>query len=487
MKTPWFPLSLGLAACAPAPEIVIEISDTPLARVSDRYLSFAIDSGQLVGGEFWNPDPSDPEAEIPIDPFPFDDPTLRRMTEALHPAMLRLGGTAADRIYYDLEGTVTEPPEGYSLVLTPEQWEAAAAFVTDLDLSLLFTLNAGAGPRDAGGAWDPGQALPLITDATARGLPIEAWELGNEVNGFLLLLGVSLDPEGYARDLATLRAALDTIDPGAKVAGPSSAYWPETGEFIGFADRLMDLAPPLDVVTWHYYPTQSERCPVATRPADPETMLQAATLDEVSIWAEEVEAGRDRGAPGAEVWLGESGNAQCGGQPGVSDRFAGGFWWLDQLGQLAARGQAHAVRQTLSGSDYGLLSDDGAFDPRPDYWTSVLWQRRMGPQVLPVSAGGGLRAYAHCDREGGVTVAVINPTDAPIRVGLSTEGPLEAWVLTADALSDLEVKLNGEPLPTTAGELPELAPEAVRRSLEWPARSYGYLRAPEARLSTCGG
>src|SRR5919201_613535 len=113
--------------------------------------------------------------------------------------------------------------------------------------------------------------------------------------------------------------------------------------------------------------------------SSPGTTTRSSRVD--SRWAQLVERARTQYSPGAEVWLGESGNAQCGGEPGVSDALAGTLWWVDQLGALARRGQRVVFRQTLVGSDYGLL-DDQTLDPRPDYWASILWKRVMGTKVL---------------------------------------------------------------------------------------------------------
>ena len=64
---------------------------------------------------------------------------------------------------------------------------------------------------------------------------------------------------------------------------------------------------------------------------------------------------RDAYQPSADAWLSETGNAQCGGEPIILYRFAPSFWWLDQLGVLAKHNVKVVVRQTLAGSDYGLV------------------------------------------------------------------------------------------------------------------------------------
>ena len=84
---------------------------------------------------------------------------------------------------------------------------------------------------------------------------------------------------------------------------------------------------------------------------------------------------------------------------------------------MARRGQSVVVRQTLSGSDYGLI-DDTNLEPNPSYWASWLWKRLMGTRVLAAGAQPATPAmgiYAHCTppgapdhQPGAVTVAAVN-------------------------------------------------------------------------------
>ena len=71
----------------------------------------------------------------------------------------------------------------------------------------------------------------------------------------------------------------------------------------------------MGVFTWHYYPTQSERCALTTSPSSPEANLMPSVLDEIEIGAAEVEALRDAYAPQTPLWLGESGTPSAGASP----------------------------------------------------------------------------------------------------------------------------------------------------------------------------
>ena len=94
----------------------------------------------------------------------------------------------------------------------------------------------------------------------------------------------------------------------------------------------------------------------------------------------------------------ETGHALYGGEPGLSDTYLSSIWWLDQLGLLAREGVSRVFRQSLVGSDYGLIDQD-SFEPRPDYYASFLWKKLMGDSVfrapLVERQDGKIRAYHH--------------------------------------------------------------------------------------------
>jgi hypothetical protein len=286
-------------------------------------------------------------------------------------------------------------------------------------------------------------------------------------------------------------------------AAPSSAYWPVAGELLPLYGDFMSKGGggPIDIVTWHYYPQQSRRCLLATRRASPDRMFERSTLDEIDKWAARVELVRDTYAKGKPVWLGETGNAQCGGEPGVSDAFVSGFWWLDELGRVARRGQQVLVRQTLSGSNYGLI-DDETLTPRPDYWTAVLWRRLVGERVLDASPGPDplLRVYAHCARAdaldaapGALTLAVLNLARwSSVSLVLDAFGDTaDVYELSSADVTSSEIRLNGVTLTAAGdGSPPPLAPSVVKRDAGGlrarlgPA-AYGFVVLPGAAARAC--
>ncbi len=463
---------------------VIDTSE-PIHRVAPEYLSFSIDTSQVVGGKWWNPDAEVKEmgsGSMPAEVFDFDRERLDLLTSALAPAYLRIGGSEADKAYNDLDGDAISSPEGYESILTRERWDRVAAFSRRNGLRLIFTLNAGPAARDPDGAWLGDNAAELIEYTARQGYPVDVWELGNELNLFWYHYGLGgrVSATQYARDLGRLRAILDRHMPEARIGGQGAAFWPIVGEpaglLFGFTPAYLRAAGDVvDLVNWHYYPQQSRRGPVAVRKATPSRLLEPANLDEAGHWARELRRLRDAHAPGKPIWLGETGNAQYGGEPGVSDVYVGGLWWLDQLGLLAVSGHSVVVRQTLSGLDYGMI-DSESLEPRPDYWNSLLWKRLMGDEVYAVEArpeheggdAGKLRIYAHSGTagDGSVAVLMINlDPERSARVELPHFTGLRHTlypVQTPDVLGR-ELRLGGRRLELAPGPaLPEIAgrPEA---------------------------
>lgn len=166
---------------------------------------------------------------------------------------------------------------------------------------------------------------------------------------------------------------------------------------------------------------------------------------------------RDRYFPNAELWTGETGSAQCGGQERLSDRFASCFWWADQLGLGALAGQSVMIRQSLIGGEYGLI-DRLSLKPRPDYWLSWLWKSLMGTEVFEVANHHHLlRCYCHSTpaniARNGRTLLLINLSAKPINIQPSCFGKLQQqYVLTAAKLNSKKLLINGRKPKFQKGE-----------------------------------
>ena len=422
----------------------------PIHRVDRRYLSWSIDISVFAGGLWWEGS-SRARGGIGtsrLAPLALHTKKLNRLVRALGPAYLRIGGSEADKVHY-FEAPDNDPD---ALVMTREQWDELHEFLRRHQLKLFFTCKYGLFQRSEHGHWDGSELERLLAYSRDRDYHIDVFELGNELNAYWAFHGLRSQPgpRKLAQDYRSFIALVKRYYPDARICGPGSAFWPRLGETIrpisNITPRLLqELEGELDIVDWHYYPFQSERSPVHTRRPRRKNMLDPASYAYFERYSVELARLRDRHQPRAELWTGESGSAQCGGQPYRSDRFVSGFWWADQLGQGARLGQSVMVRQALVGGDYGLV-DRLTLKARPDYWVSWLWQQLMGRNVYPVSSSSpSLRAYLHSSaRREGYSLLLINVDERPVPVTLQGLGAeTSRFVVTANRLVSKKVSING--------------------------------------------
>src|SRR6185312_10643699 len=204
-----------------------------------------------------------------------------------------------------------------------------------------------------------------------------------------------------------------------------------------------------DIFSYHTYPAASIRCAsmgsAAQTTAD--SALSEAWLSRTDrSYAYYVTGLRDRCEPAAPIWITETADAACGGNP-WANTFLDTFRYLDQMGRLARRGVDVIFHNTLASSEYGLL-DQNTFIPRPNYWAALLWRRLMGTTVLDAGPSReGLHLYAHClrGRAGGVALLAINNSRTESSA-IDLDASSERYTLAGADLQSGDVTLNGEPL-----------------------------------------
>ena len=424
----------------------------PVAEVDECYLSFSLDISVVAGGFWWEGSAGTRRGlgTLRIPPLDLNSTKLDTLTRALAPAYLRVGGSEADKIHY-FAAPAAEPN---SLVLTQSMWDNLHQFLQRNGLKFAFTVKYGLFERKQHGQWCASEVEKLLQYSQARGYRIDVCELGNELNAYWAFHGLRSQPRAFtlAVDYDRFARVIRQYLPAARIIGPGSAFWPKLGETIRpfsnitrkFLEVCREHQTPLDIVDWHYYPFQSQRAPVRTRTATRSSMLKPRALNDFAKYSRELRAWRDEYFPTAELWTGETGSAQCGGQPKLSDRFISCFWWADQLGQGALEGQKVMIRQSLVGGEYGLI-DRLTHKPRPDYWLSWLWKSLMGTRVFAVECPHHmLRAYCHDTPGGGKTLLLINLSARPLQPRIAGFGtPVRQYALTAKKLTSKKVRING--------------------------------------------
>ncbi|KAM6984590.1 heparanase [Aplochiton taeniatus] len=500
-----------------------------LKRVSERYLSVAVDASLVAEEKFI---------------YLLGSPKLRTLAKALAPAFLRFGGTRQDFMVFNPQKTLTHSNEHFQnpvfqtedsckkqelppllekhlkqewthqevVLLKEEQQrkykrvkftESAVdllySFSNCSGLDLIFGLNALL--RTARNSWNSSNAESLLQYCESKQYKM-SWELGNEPNSFEKKSGIRVDGYQLGKDFGDLRKILQA----SKLYQNSGVYGPDISQPRDHRRDLLEGflesgAQAIDACTWHHYYVNG-------RDTSLEDFLDPQVLDTLALKTNEVLETIDLVTPGKKVWLGETSSAYGGGAVGLSDTFVAGFMWLDKLGLGAKLGLDVVVRQVLIGSGTYHLVDDN-LDPLPDYWLSVLYKLLVGPEVLSIEAvsvisqNKRLRVYLHCTnkkstsyKKGAVTLIAMNLSKSPARLLLPKfvfNSTAEAFVLQSDqpgekGLYSRSVTLNGEVLRMVDDKtLPELkgSPLPPGEHLQLPGFSFAFYVLPEARAPAC--
>ena len=419
-------------------------------------------------------------------PINLYDKKLRKLTKELGPAWCRVSGTWATKTYYDFDGTTNgKVPEGYLNVLTKEQWIGVLDFVKECGLKLIVSISNCPGLHSAKEPWHPTEAEKLFGFSKAYGVPIDAAEFTNEPN----MLEETGFPKGYTaehyrRDQDLFFEWLDKHYPEVLKVGPSTtggdnlAFGKQNsetggveqliGKLLGCDDLMKGTKVPLDVFSYHYYNGLSDRL-ASLMPQghwQPEEATSEEYLDTALRFCKTYLPFRDKYVPNGEMWVTESGDAGGGGDTWAST-FLDVFRTLNELGGFCTLTNGIIFHNTLASSDYGFLARQ-VFDPRPNYFAVLLWNRLMGSVVYDskIKTQEGAHIYVHSRKDGkeGCVYLVINnsrtktttlelPKNAMRYQLEGKDGDIRATVMTC----------NGTPL--VLGEnnsLPEITPVEIQ-------------------------
>jgi heparanase 1 len=528
-KTRYFPISAAAAltvlvslgsSTASFGQTVTAVRPEKMPRigtVDERFQSFNIEMLEVTGGRFWAPykseapaAPADSKHSTPsgMDPSlyryraPIDlsNTRLRKLAAGLAPSYVRVSGTWANSTYFhdSDDPAPSTPPAGFGGVLTRQQWRGVVDFSHAVDAKIVTSFAISPGVRDADGTWTPIEAKKFLAYTKQIGGSIAAAEMFNEPS-FASMGGApkGYDAAVYGRDFKVFHPFIKKAAPDMLILGPGSVG--ESGVLTGGLPgvtmikseaMLTASGPGIDAFSYHFYGGVSQRCAKmgASAGTTPEAALSVEWLSRTDRDEAYYAAIRDRFLPGGPIWLTETGETACGGDPWAAD-FIDSFRYLNQLGGLAKRGVQVVMHNTLAASDYALV-DETTLLPRPNYWSALLWRQMMGTTVLDTgpSPSPNLHLYAHCLRNhpGGVTLLAIN-ADRIASQNLDIPAKSERYTLTAKDLLGNKVELNGSELKLEAnGDLPQLAgkPQSSGRVTFAPA-SITFLAIANAENAAC--
>ncbi len=406
-------LSGNHVVAASSPSASLSPATMPaIATIDDRFESYNVEMAEVIGGKFWKPydpatlaslkasaaaaetgksttivigqDPAMFQARAPID---LVNPRLRRLASALGPAYVRVSGTWANSAFFsDADRPPAEAPAGFQGVLSRAQWKGVIDFTQAVNAELVTSFAISAGVRDAAGVWTPLQARPLLQYTQSIGGKVAAAELFNEPS--MPSAGGAppgYDANSYAKDIAAFRLFAKAAVPAMAIVGPGSVG--EGGVMSSvmplLSTRKMLEASPrpiFDVYSYHSYTAASLRCgslgSAAQTTADAALSKQWLARPD-SIYAYYIEL-RDRFEPGKAVWITETADAACGGNPWAAT-FLDSFRYLDQLGRLSDR---DCVRLVLMASN---ATPPGRSLKQCAYRYSPASERPASSTVVPIN------------------------------------------------------------------------------------------------------
>eukprot|EP01045_Picozoa_sp_COSAG04_P006170 COSAG04_NODE_299_length_17462_cov_3.686057_14_plen_472_part_00 len=327
---------------------------SPIFTVAPHYLSYTIDTSAERG--FFRRD--------------LNQPQLRWLARQLAPAVLRVGGSGGDELYYDvphdpsrrcpgppfpkckhtgkpplaaeageaiLHDGQPEPEPGVRMrkadaayCLNTSQWDALLGFAESAQAKLVFGLNFFSNVSS------PQVRSLLEYTARRNSSAVFGYEYGNEQIQAPQLSCM----QRQARQGADLYHILAQLYPDPaqrpRLIGPDNGGGVSDGYVKGVAAGGAELF----AYTFHQYSLSRGN----SSSIPPSRLLTAKQCQGKARGLAEAAKGLPSGST-VELWAGEAGGAGGGGTDGVTNSFASGIWYLDSLGLYAATGTTVFARQ----------------------------------------------------------------------------------------------------------------------------------------------
>ena len=118
---------------------------------------------------------------------------------------------------------LTQPPEGFSHLLTQEQWNGVVEFSRAVNAPIVTSFATSSGTRDPGGIWTSHLGLRVLDYTRLLGGTIAAAEFMNEPT--LAVLGGApkgYDAEAYGKDFRVFHVFARDKAPEMLILGPGS-------------------------------------------------------------------------------------------------------------------------------------------------------------------------------------------------------------------------------------------------------------------------
>ncbi|NTV99877.1 MAG: alpha-L-arabinofuranosidase [Oscillochloris sp.] len=334
-------------------------------------------------------------------------------------------------------------------------------------------------------------------------LPINLWEIGNEVyggkpgqggaecadwgwedvwtcDGKEYMLGKD-DSDGRREGYLEFREAMRAVDPTIQVGAVGVPY---PSDWSGWGNEvIMEGGKNLDFYVVHYYSFDKQ-------PESVEAILESPQKSWKDI-VDSVNTTFDALGDGRRVPIAVTEYNLVAFQELDNDkmmtRAVNALFLADMIGQMAVNGVTMANQYDLingkagNGTDYGLLDAD-TFERSPQYYALALWTR-FGDMLLPVSAPAiestDLSFYAGRTDSGSLSLFVINKANKPLDAQIQFPGASKRTftastdVLAVDDLDSVSIAFNGVADPAMdLSDAPAIDLGSVKGSLDYTFAPY---------------
>lgn len=458
------PIVLCFLCAALAHDATMTVSDTVIGQSDPTIVGFNFDWHERTHeSPKWNGNSSVLTAD-------FAHPRMRAAASALAGSVLRIGGTPADAVIYNVvSGTCDiSKHDSAHYCLGMKRWDELRRFTKDMGLHLVFGLNAGTGrsnstPKDFD---DIEKFLKYTVETEAETGPVYGFEFGNEKS--------HIDVHVSVTDYRNLMSLI-------------KKYWPGDERPLLIGNDLLDNGPyleswlplvvqddSLDVVTYHVYFRNSEAVKM-TDYTKPSVVNDFATHGK----SQGVRQAHQNHAPHLPLWMGEGALGSNGGIQGGDNTFQDSFWYANSLAVAIRTGHSRFQRQAFVGGGYELVNHDTQFGPylrpNPDYFIALLFHDLVGSKALETtnalfSNTNFAYSFCHSRTPTHITILAINvdaTNNFDVEIVLDSEQELNAatprqdYVITShdDALDSYYIDLNGKLVDTdNSVNIPSLVP-----------------------------
>ena len=393
-----FSAVLSISNAASTINLTLSISDTVIRSIPETLIGFNLD--------YWeNNTESFGTSSIPY--IDFTNKDLITLTNALSPAVLRLGGSAEDSVIYNISGECYEaekwnitgsyycsevkPPNYFCMNMT--RWQQIFEFIEAANLELVYGLNACYGRKSNDEMMDISNIDSLLQyTSTAKSIGFNI----SRIRGFEFGNGMSnhIESQIYSYDFIRLNTLINRYFMNYTKNIPITIGTDNRYDATNYVEQVLKKMAngTMKALNYHQY-INCEPGQIGVN----QSLFDMDCLNKINQYPDIYEniLLNDTHQYNTTIWIGESALHSSGGINGETNVFLSSFYYTFQLCELVKYKYMEVVlRQTLSGGNYGLLNGtNNIFVPTPDYYVLYLWRQFIGNQMIQSSFMNGGNEY----------------------------------------------------------------------------------------------